>query len=127
MSDSFTLQASFKTPAGTLLNVRADNGPEFEELLDVFDSYIAKIAAIEAALTAASNVGQGAGLAPAPQQPPQSGVAVAAPAGNVPTCAHGAMKYVKAGISKATGRPYNAFYACPTDRNDPNKCQSVSV
>jgi hypothetical protein len=44
-----------------------------------------------------------------------------------PTCAHGPMRYVKAGTSNATGKPYNAFYGCQADRNDPNRCKSVSA
>ena len=37
----------------------------------------------------------------------------AAPAGNGPVCKHGELaKLVPAGISKATQKPYRAFYAC---------------
>jgi hypothetical protein len=37
----------------------------------------------------------------------------AAPAGNGPVCKHGeSAKLVPAGISKATQKPYRAFYAC---------------
>lgn len=42
-----------------------------------------------------------------------------------PVCDHGPMRYVPAGRSKATGRPYSAFYGCTADRNDPTRCRSV--
>lgn len=44
----------------------------------------------------------------APVAPP---AAPAAPAAGV-NCAHGPMKLMPAGVSKKTGKPYNAFYAC---------------
>ena len=128
MTTEFAYQASFKTTAGTLLNLRADNGAEFEEMLDGFDGFVSKIAAIESALSAASTVAQGLPLAPAASQPAYTGPApVGGGQGQAasPTCAHGAMKYVKAGISKATGRPYNAFYACQGPREQ--QCKTVSV
>jgi hypothetical protein len=42
---------------------------------------------------------------------PVAPVAQAAPAAGV-NCSHGPMKLMPAGISKKTGKPYNAFYAC---------------
>lgn len=42
---------------------------------------------------------------------PVAPVAQAAPAAGV-NCTHGPMKLMPAGISKKTGKPYNAFYAC---------------
>ncbi|MEQ4716128.1 hypothetical protein [Nonomuraea sp. B19D2] len=42
-----------------------------------------------------------------------------------PMCDHGAMRYVPAGTSKATGKAYGAFYGCTAQRNDPTRCKSV--
>jgi len=45
-----------------------------------------------------------------PQRPPQSDVPQIAP----PSCPdHGVCKYIKGGTSKASGKPYEAFYTCP--------------
>lgn len=119
-------QASFKTPAGTLLNIYATTGPEFSELLDAFDEYVAKIAAVESSLSQASAVAQRVPLAPAPQQPAQPapqqappaqawGAPAEQPAGHL--CDHGEpMRLVPAGVSKGTGKPYPAFYACARPR-----------
>jgi len=127
------LQANFKTPGGTLLNIYAQDGGEFAELLVGFEEFIAPIVAIEAALAGASNVARAVGVAPASQQPPTapaptqytqqpaSGgyapVANPGPATDVHLCEHGQpMKFIQAGISKASGKPYKAFYACAQPR-----------
>lgn len=118
-------QANFKTPSGALLNVYAENGAEFDELLDAFEGFIPKIAAIESLLTGAGNVAQAAAVArptqqPAPQEAPAP-AAIGTPADG-PVCDHGLpAKFIAAGVSKSTGRPYRAFYACAQDRN--NQCQ----
>ena len=60
----------------------------------------------------------------APVPPPQA-AAPAAPTGEK-TCAHGPMKLQPAGISKKTGNPYNAFWACQwPDRA--TQCKAVSA
>lgn len=125
-------QASFKTPTGTLLNIYANDGGEFEELLDAYEQFIPKIAAIESALGSASTVAQRVPLAPPAQQPAPTPAQAPAPAGwggnEAPAqgegqathlCDHGEpMKYIAPGISKATGKPYKGFYACARPRQD---------
>lgn len=107
------LQANFKSPAGSLINVYATSGPEFWELLDAMPEYLSKIASVEAALGAASTVAATVPVAPPNQQGLTAVPPVATPAGGEPLCEHGLpMKLVPAGISKATGKPYKAFYAC---------------
>lgn len=59
---------------------------------------------------------------PAPPTPQPSGSGTP---GTPPSCKHGQMRYVAAGYSQKTGRPYPAFYGCPADRNAPDKCRSV--
>jgi hypothetical protein len=64
--------------------------------------------------------------APAPTTWPAPAPAVAAQ--SAPSCAHGVRRFVPAGVSKTgvrAGQPYNAFWACPADRNDPSKCKTV--
>jgi hypothetical protein len=116
-------QANFKSPNGTLLNIYAENGQEFGDLLDAFPDFLGKIAAIESTIRGASEVAAVVPLAPPQQQPPayvpQGGypqAATAAPGGEH-LCEHGKpMKFIQAGISKATGKPYKAFYACNEPR-----------
>lgn len=56
-------------------------------------------------------------VAPTPAPTPTAG---AAP--STPLCDHGQpMKYVQAGISKSTNKPYNGFWACPLPRGQ--QCQ----
>jgi len=109
-------QANFKTPAGTLLNIYAENGGDFADQLDAFPEFLAKIVAIESQIVPASTVAQHVPVAAPAQQPPQP----AAPApvqGDEHLCNCGIpMRFVQAGVSKATGKPYRAFYACAQPR-----------
>lgn len=112
-------QCNFKTPGGGLFNVYATNGGELEELLDAFENFIPKIAAVEGLLTGASNAGS---IAARPTQQTAAPAPAAAPApGGAPTevlCEHGQpAKLIPAGVSKATGKPYRAFYACNQPRD----------
>lgn len=129
-TEGVAFQANFKTPAGTLLNIYAENGQEFSDLLDAFPDFIAKIAAIEGTLTGASAVAQHVPVAPPAQQPPAyapQAPAYPQPAGGEHLCEHGQpMKLIPAGIAKASGKPYKAFYACAQPRGQ--QCNSrVSV
>lgn len=54
---------------------------------------------------------------PAPPQQPQQQQA--------PVCQHGQRRYVAAGVSQKTGRPYPAFWGCAAPANDPTKCKSI--
>lgn len=57
----------------------------------------------------------------APVQPPVQPSTVPSQA---PSCQHGAMKLIPGGISKKTGKPYNAFWACQWPNRD-EQCQAV--
>jgi hypothetical protein len=50
---------------------------------------------------------------PSQQQPAQ---------GQGPTCQHGPAKYVPAGVSKSSGKPYQAFWACQAPQGQ-QKCK----
>lgn len=51
----------------------------------------------------------------------------AQPVAAAPLCAHGTMRLVAAGISRATNRPYKAFYGCAASQDTPRdqKCKSI--
>jgi len=121
-------QINVKTPKGSLLNIRATSDAELDAALDGLTLRIASIADLESTIDAICALTNG-GLKPevvshtpvaavAPSYP--APVAAPAPAGYTPTravpecsCGSGTMRHVPAGIAKATGRPYKAFYACP--------------
>ena len=108
-------QANFKTPAGTLLNIYAENGGDFADQLDAFPEFLAKIVAIESQIVPASTVAQHVPVAAPAQQPPQP--AAPAATGDEHICNCGLpMRFVPAGVSKASGKPYRAFYACSGPR-----------
>lgn len=109
-------QVNFKTPTGGLFNIYATNGGELEELLDAFEGFIPKIAAVEGLIVGASNA------APVVARPTQQAAPPAAPPSSAPAsaevlCEHGEpAKLIPAGVSKASGKPYRAFYACNRGR-----------
>jgi hypothetical protein len=116
--DNTVIQFNFKTPNGGLHNIYATTVPEALELIDAFrDELVGAIFDVEQKINAAYTVAHTA-AAPSPQ--PQAAVTtppVTAPAGDAHLCEHGQpMKLIPAGISKASGKPYKAFYACAQPR-----------
>jgi hypothetical protein len=116
-------QLNFKTPGGTLINLRATSSFELDEQISSIVQRAGDIADLEQHLgvvSVISNAGlkpQFAAPAAAPAAPAHN-YAPAAPAaaGSAPLCDHVlVMRSVPAGISKA-GKPYKAFFACPNPR-----------
>lgn len=126
MSNEAPYQANFKTPKGSLLNIRAWSEAELDQALDALLSRVALINDVELAIDAVCNLQQGGlkvvdtklgapAAAPAAFTPSQ-GYTPPAATGSAPNCEHGEpMRYVPAGISKA-GKPYKGFYACARQR-----------
>ena len=114
--DTTVFQFNFKDPQGNLHNIYATNGDEAVELLDVFQANIlSKVFEVQTAIQAVTAVATTPAAAPAPA-PTQAATPPAAE-GDAPLCEHGVpAKLVPAGISKATGKPYRAFYACAQPR-----------
>ena len=108
MSDNSPIQINFKTKKdGMLINLRAQDGAELDLLLDQLTQRIAALVDLVKDAFPNSVPIQGTTAVPRPTQ--------AAPAAGAPdcSCGSGPMRFVPAGIAKATGRPYKAFYACP--------------
>lgn len=127
VSNEAPIQINFKTKKdGMLINLRANDGLHLDMLLQDITERLAALIDLEQttenmaapaapsatqmiqnAFPGAQVVHQGAVQRPMPAAP--------APAGVSPDCACGSgpMRFVKAGISKSTGKPYRAFYACP--------------
>lgn len=121
MSENTPIQINFKTKKdGMLINLRAQDGAELDLLLDQLTQRIAALVDLEKTVEGMAVVKdafpnsvpiQGTTAVPRPVQVPPANT-------QAPTCTGGAcggatMRFVPAGIAKATGRPYKAFYACP--------------
>lgn len=113
----FTMQANFKI-GNTLVNIRADTGPEMLELVQWFESELADVVtrvtlALDAQHAAGATLGaqpvqgwqqQPAAAPQGPQGPPQGGIA---------PCEHGNRVY-KTGTNKATGAGWQGWF-CPSN------------
>ena len=153
MSENWKVQASFKFGANNadMLNVRAENTDELKELINGLtgvDLVGAGNAIRSGALFVASDdsvtdrinqVAKSLGatveetywedepkpkFVPAPVAPPRPATPVAS---NAPLCQHGPMKLVPAGVSKKTGKPYGAFWACDCGKPRAEQCKAISA
>ena len=150
MTENWKLQVSLKTPAGTLINVRADNPGELASELDFVITKAGQIVEAEQAFTGTANVAASLGaqdiqtqaqgapqqqqpwgndgyqqqqapsFAPQQQQAPQQ----AAPQGPAPSCLHGQMTF-REGTGRQSGKPYKAYFCPSRDRN--NQCDAQFV
>jgi hypothetical protein len=148
----YTFQLNVKLGKGYdahLVNITGVGAADFKENLQWVTENAAGIASTATALEAAYGVkeiaanvaevqvhndapGQWADRSHAqgqqqPQQAYQQPAVQQAPPnpGPVPSCQHGAMKLVPGGISKNTGKAYNAFYSCNGPRD--SQCKTVNA
>ena len=126
MSESWKIQVSYKTPAGELINVRANTGDELSVLLEGVSDYSTQIAATGKMLGASSVVAPletTTSTADIPVWATSAPVQTQAPS-STPTCIHGG-RIFRQGVSKTNGKPY-AFWACPTPQGTPDQCKPVN-
>ena len=116
-AEEWKLQVSIKTPAGDLINIRANTAEELSVLLEGISDYSTQIAATQKMVHGAYNVAPLATTTSTVDNPPW---ATSAPAPTVapsatglssPTCVHGNRKFLS-GISKKNGKPYS-MWVCP--------------
>jgi hypothetical protein len=127
--DDVLVQANFKTPRGTLLNVYGKDEESFDMGLAILEDRIEKLVQLEALLSAGSNAAPlvNVNAAPAPAAAPVSAAQswgsptppASMTAGTVPTCQHGS-KNAKSGAS-AKG-PWRAWM-CPAPKGTPGQCE----
>lgn len=112
-------QFNFKL-GNDLHNIYAENGQEAIDLLSFFETdVLPALVSVTEKVNAATAVATPTQYAAAPAQYTAPAVpAQAAPAGDGGhVCDHGQpMKLIPAGISRATNKPYKAFYVCGQPR-----------
>jgi hypothetical protein len=126
-------QVNFKLSNGNLINLYAGTAHELEGQLQSLSDLAQLILSTGGVLENNANVAYavkslGATVIDEPVWAAKAAPAQAAsaPAGSAPACLHGPMVLKPAGVSKSTGKPYNAFYACPSnDRATQCKAQSA--
>ena len=134
MAEDWKLQVSYKTPAGDMINVRAQTADELSILLESMGDYSTQIAAVQRLVVGAYGVAPLAtslstqGTPPSvssapPQAQAPSAMGAPTPVQGGPTCQHGPRKY-KSGISSKTGNPY-AMWVCPMPQGA-DQCKPVN-
>ena len=128
-AEEWKLQVSIKTPAGDLINIRANTAEELSVLLEGISDYSTQIAATQKMVHGAYNVAPLATTTSTVDNPPW---ATSAPAPTVapsatglssPTCVHGPRKFLS-GISKKNGKPYR-MWVCQQPQ-DQGQCSPVN-
>ena len=116
-AEEWKLQVSIKTPAGDLINIRANTAEELSVLLEGISDYSTQIAATQKMVHGAYNVAPLATTTSTVDNPPWATSApaqTAAPSAtglSSPTCVHGPRKFLS-GTSKKNGKPYS-MWVCP--------------
>lgn len=131
MPNNGWIQLNFKTPAGSLFNIYADNKEDLDFGIETLSERMGTIGELEAligavsaaASTPASNGYNGGGqAAQQPQVPAQrqygggggggygGGGGIPRPGGPAPLLPNGQEADWKSGTSKATGKPYGGWY-----------------
>ena len=123
MSEGAPIQYNFKTPAGTLINIRAESPEQLGKLLDTVSERAGLVAEIEELLKNSDLVVKslGATQVPATSAPAAAPAAagVPEPAGDAPACPHGQRVY-RTGVGKRG--PWSAYF-CPAPKDTPGKCE----
>jgi hypothetical protein len=127
VSENSAIQINWKTKRdGMLINLRANTPEELDVLIDGITLRLATLLDLEQTTEGMATTNKAVevvtqafpGAQPVqPPAPPAHNYAPTppSPATGIPqcTCGAGEMRFVPAGISKSTGKPYRAFYACP--------------
>jgi len=127
VNDDWKMQVSYKTPAGDLINIRANTADELSINLESIGDYATQIAATQAKIAGAFTlIPLSTSSSTASTTPPNFSAQVSAPPASVtsgPTCPHGARVH-KSGVSSKTGKPYS-MWVCPLPQG-PEQCKPVN-
>jgi len=127
-NEDWKLQVSYKTPAGDMINIRANTADELSVLLEGIGDYSPQIASVQRLVVAAYNIAPLPTTASTPSTPQSTFSAptqasTPSPTSSNPTCVHGA-RIFRSGVSKKNGQPY-AFWACPQPQGA-DQCKPVN-
>lgn len=127
-NEDWKLQVSYKTPAGDMINIRANTADELSVLLEGIGDYSPQIASVQRLVVAAYNIAPLPTTASTPSTPqftPSASAQASTPSNTSsnPTCVHGA-RIFRSGVSKKNGQPY-AFWACPQPQGA-DQCKPVN-
>lgn len=126
MAETTKFQANFKLADGTLVNVYADNGADFEAQLTTLQDTAPLIHSVSQSLTSAGVApayprrGGGAPSAPRPANPAPTQELVE---GQSPTCAHGVMQ-LREGVSSKG--PWKGWM-CSAPKGASPKCDTIWI
>jgi hypothetical protein len=130
MSDDYKLQVSIKTPAGTMVNIRANDGDELAAgIRQTTDNLpgITELEALAGAVQTVNNAFQPSAQAPqsAPAQAQQQAPAAVpgrwVPDGGIPVCEHGPFVY---NSGNKNGAVWEGYF-CPAQKGDPSQHKPV--
>lgn len=138
MSDARKFQLNIKFGGGyeaPLLNIEGDDEAEFQKNVAFAVDNVEHIVDAAVLFQASYNVKKPSDNPPPTQSQQKSWSnsgsqqssqpAATNTGGPAPTCRHGEMKYVAAGVSKRTNKPYDAFWSCTGPRNE--QCDTVKA
>lgn len=108
--ENCSIQFNFRTPAGALINLYAEDVAHASQLLEELEGLLPQSAAIESLITGV----EAAKPVAAASVPAQAQANEPAGPADAPTCAHGQRNY-REGVSKA-GKPYKAWFCPSPDR-----------
>lgn len=130
-AENWKVQVSYKTPAGDLINIRAESTDELSVLLEGVGDYATQIAATGKAIGLQYNLTPLSTSSSTASTPVSDSFATtqAQPASNttgapVPTCLHGERRHMS-GVSKKTGSPYS-MWVC-TQPQGPTQCKPMNA
>lgn len=112
-TEDWKIQVSYKTPAGDLINIRANTPDELSVLLEGVGDYATQIAStgktigLQYNLTPLSTSSSTESTTPSNSFAPTQG-STPSDTLTTPTCVHGPRKFLS-GISKKNGKPYKMW------------------
>lgn len=115
-TEDWKVQVSYKTPAGDLINIRANSTEELSVLLEGVGDYATQISStrriidLQYDIAPLSTTSSTASTAPSGFSAPAQ-VSTPSDTLTTPTCVHGQRKFLS-GISKKNGKPYK-MWVCP--------------
>lgn len=117
MADDYAMQFSFKTPSGTLINLRADTEEDMQNNLDTLGALAASLTATEDLIGAMRNVFNIARPASAASGAPVQQVQ-SAPTSDTPICNHGQPMIRREKFNDDGSKAWGGWFCASQNKND---------